>query len=203
MMRMVYLKFIKRILDIFLSLSFIVLTLPILLLIILVLAISQKKIFFLQKRPGFQGQLFTVFKFRTMNEEKDQNGDLLREEERITTFGRFLRKTNLDELPQLFNVLLGSMSIVGPRPFLKEYLNLYSSEQAKRHFVKPGITGWAQINGGNNISWQQKLYYDLEYVEQVNFAFDLKIILITFSKIVTLKGFNTGTFIPEKFKGQP
>jgi lipopolysaccharide/colanic/teichoic acid biosynthesis glycosyltransferase len=198
---MIYLRIIKRICDIVISALLILLTFPLFLLIALSLAVAQSNVFFLQKRPGQHGKIFTVFKFRTMSEKRDSNGNLLSDEERITSIGRVLRKTNLDELPQLFNVFLGNMSIVGPRPFLQEYLGLYSAEQAKRHDVKPGITGWAQINGGNNICWEQKLRYDLEYVEKASFAFDLKIILITFSKIVTLKGFDTGTFIPEKFKG--
>ena len=123
------------------------------------------------------------------------------EQQRITAAGRLLRKTNLDELPQLFNVLSGSMTLVGPRPFLMEYLPKYNSIQKRRHEVKPGLTGWAQINGGNNISWERKLDYDIEYVKRISLRFDLKILLTTFFKIITFKGFDTGEIIPEKFNG--
>jgi undecaprenyl phosphate N,N'-diacetylbacillosamine 1-phosphate transferase len=197
-----YVKYFKRIFDILIGLFLVIVTFPLFLVIVVALFLFQGNVFFLQKRPGLHGQLFTVFKFRTMIDQKDKTGELLRDEQRITTIGKFLRRTNLDELPQLYNVLLGSMSLIGPRPFLSEYLELYSQDQIKRHYVRPGITGWAQVNGGNNISWKEKINFDLEYIEKVSFGFDLKILLITAAKILTLKGFDTGTFIPEKFKGE-
>ncbi len=176
-----------------------ILSLPIYLLIAIALFISQKQIIFFQSRPGLNEKLFTVFKFKTMKDEimaSDQKSP----NQRITRIGRILRKTNLDELPQLFNVLSGTMSLIGPRPFLEEYLPLYTSRQRKRHLVKPGITGWAQVNGGNLLSWERKFDLDLKYVEKVSFTFDIKILSITLYRIVTLKGFDTGTFIPEKFR---
>jgi undecaprenyl phosphate N,N'-diacetylbacillosamine 1-phosphate transferase len=197
-----YVKYFKRVIDIIISMFLVVMTLPLFIALVVVLSIYQDKVFFFQQRPGKNGKMFTVYKFRTMNEKKDEKGQMLGDEERITSVGKFLRKTNLDEVPQLFNVLFGSMSLIGPRPFLSEYLDLYSANQNRRHLVKPGITGWAQINGGNNITWNQKINYDLEYVEKVSFGFDLKILLLTIIKIVSLKGFDTGTFIPEKFKGE-
>lgn len=195
-----YSKFLKRIMDLSISIPLIAFTLPIFLSISFILFLTQKEVFFFQRRPGLNGKLFTVFKFKTMKDSLEGN-EVISEEKRITAPGKFLRKTNLDELPQLFNVLLGSMSLVGPRPFLTEYLALYSEDQKKRHLVKPGITGWAQINGGNNISWDKKLSFDLEYIRKSNFGFDIKILIITLLRILTLSGFETGNFIPPKFTG--
>lgn len=193
-----YIKFGKRLCDFFLSLFLIAATIPLFLCISMLLFFIEEKVFFFQKRPGKDGRLFTVYKFKTM---RDKSSQYVTEDSRITPLGKVLRKTNLDELPQLFNVLFGSMSLVGPRPFLAEYLSLYNTEQKKRHAVKPGITGLAQINGGNNISWNEKLRYDLEYVERISLEFDIKILLITFYRIITLQGFGTGNFIPTKFEG--
>lgn len=194
-----YSQFLKRIMDLSLSIPLIAFTLPVFLSIAIFLFITQRKVFFFQKRPGLNGELFTVFKFKTMKDSPE--GGQISEEKRITTAGKFLRKTNLDELPQLFNVLLGSMSLVGPRPFLTEYLTLYNEVQKKRHLVKPGITGWAQINGGNNIPWNKKLNFDLEYTRKLSLGFDIKILIITLFRILTLRGFDTGNFIPQKFTG--
>ena len=170
-------------------------------LLIIQLFATKGNVFFFQQRPGLHAKPFVLIKFRNMNEKKDPNGILLPEQDRITPMGKFLRKTNLDELPQLINVLKGEMSMVGPRPLLMDYLNLYNEKQHKRHLVKPGLTGWAQINGGNDLPWEKKFEYDLDYVERLSFYFDLKIIAITIWKIITLKGFNTGKIIIGKFKG--
>lgn len=144
---------------------------------------NNGKVFFKQVRPGFQGKLFTIYKFRTMNERRDASGNLLPDAERLTPFGSFLRKTSLDELPQLFNVLKGDLSLVGPRPLLAEYLELYSPEEWRRHQVKPGITGWAQVNGRNRQTWQERFRLDLYYVEHICFRLDLKILGLTFLKV--------------------
>ena len=141
-------------------------------------------VLFRQQRPGLKGKPFYILKFRTMTNTKDENGQLLPEDKRLTRFGNFLRKTSLDELPELINVLKGSMSLVGPRPLLMKYLPLYSPEQARRHEVKPGITGWAQINGRNAISWEQKFEYDVWYLDHQSFRLDLKIIFLTIWKVI-------------------
>jgi len=145
---------------------------------------------FKQNRPGLHGDIFTFYKFRTMTDKRDSNGELLPDKDRITPLGNFLRKTSLDELPSLFNVLIGDMSIVGPRPLLMEYLNRYSQEQARRHEVKPGITGWAQINGRNAISWEEKFRLDVWYVDNKSLLLDLRIILITIFKVLKQEGIN-------------
>jgi len=158
--------------------------------------------FFVQKRPGKGGNLFKVIKFKTMNENKDLNGNLLPDAERLTVVGKFIRKTSLDELPQLINVLKGDMSLVGPRPLLIQYLSLYNKEQARRHEVKPGITGWAQVNGRNAISWQQKFEYDVWYVDNMSFALDMKILFLTFKKVFKREGINQeGQATAEPFNG--
>lgn len=150
-----------------------------------------KPILFIQPRPGYKGEVFNMYKFRTMTNDRDINGDLLPNEQRITKFGKFLRKTSLDELPELFNVLKGDMSLVGPRPLRVEYLKYYSPEQNRRHDVKPGITGWAQINGRNAISWEEKFKLDVWYVDHQNFWLDLKILWKTFYKVLKSEGINT------------
>jgi undecaprenyl phosphate N,N'-diacetylbacillosamine 1-phosphate transferase len=184
-----YTAFFKKILDIITSLLVLVVLCPIIILITVILIISYKgKPFFLQKRPGKNGEIFTILKFKTMNDQKDQFGILLPDTERITFIGSFMRKTSMDELLQLINVLKGEMSIVGPRPLLIEYLPLYNREQAKRHNVKPGITGWAQVNGRNTISWEQKFEYDVWYVDNVSFKTDLIIILKTIKKVFIREG---------------
>jgi undecaprenyl phosphate N,N'-diacetylbacillosamine 1-phosphate transferase len=148
---------------------------------------NQGKPFFLQLRPGKNGFFFKIIKFKTMNDKKDINGDLLIDEKRLTQIGKFVRKTSLDEIPQLFNVLKGNMSIIGPRPLLPEYLPFYTENQNKRHQARPGITGWAQVNGRNTISWEQKFEYDVFYVENLSFLLDIKIILMTLQKIIRSK----------------
>ncbi|WP_116963015.1 sugar transferase [Fastidiosibacter lacustris] len=159
-------------------------------------------IFFKQKRPGKDGKIFTIYKFRTMNNNTDKYGELLADEQRLTKFGKFLRSTSLDELPQLFNVLKGDMSFVGPRALLVEYLPLYSNRQAKRHIVKPGITGWAQVNGRNAISWEDKFELDVWYVENRTFWLDMKILWMTFIKVIRRTDVNNESHVTMyKFSG--
>ena len=184
-----YIQFIKRLVDFFGALSAIILFSPLIVLLSLVLTFSNRgKPFFFQKRPGRHGKIFTIIKFKTMNNKKDKDGNLLPDLERITRIGRFIRNTSLDELLQLFNVLMGDMSIVGPRPLLTDYLPLYNQEQARRHEVKPGITGWAQVNGRNAITWEKKFEYDIWYVDHVSFLTDLKIIWKTVVKVFKREG---------------
>ena len=189
-------------LDKIISLVSLVLLSPILCLLSLLLLTIRTPIFFKQKRPGLHNAPFTFYKFRTMTSEKDENGNLLSDKDRITSFGKFLRKTSLDELPSLWNVLKGDMSLVGPRPLLMEYLPLYSKEQMRRHEVKPGITGWAQINGRNAISWEEKFELDVWYVDNQSFWLDIKIILLTIFKVLKQEGISQSdhTTMP-KFKG--
>ena len=180
-----YRLFFKRIIDIFLSLIFILLFWW--LYIVIIILVKKKlgsPVLFKQERPGLNEKIFTMYKFRTMTDEKDKNGNLLPDKDRLTKFGRFLRSTSLDEIPELWNVLKGEMSLVGPRPLLIEYLGFYTIEENKRHNVKPGITGWAQINGRNALSWEEKFKYDIEYVNRVSFFFDLKIIFYTIKKVM-------------------
>jgi lipopolysaccharide/colanic/teichoic acid biosynthesis glycosyltransferase len=180
---------IKNILDFITALIAIGLFSPIIITITLILWFSNKgKPFFVQKRPGKNEKIFSILKFKTMNDKKDANGHLLSDHERMTGIGRFIRNTSLDELPQLFNVLKGDMSVVGPRPLLVSYLPLYNENQRKRHLVKPGITGWAQVNGRNAISWKQKFEYDLWYVEHIGFGTDLKILWKTVHKVFKSEG---------------
>ena len=161
-----------------------------------------RPIFFKQKRPGLKGEPFTFYKFRTMTNCEDGNGNLLPDKDRLTSFGKLLRKTSLDELPSLWNVLKGDMSLVGPRPLLMEYLPLYSIEQMRRHEVKPGITGWAQINGRNSISWEEKFKLDVWYVENQSIWLDFKIILLTIWKVLKREGISHGSEATmPKFKG--
>lgn len=163
---------------------------------------NKGKLFFFQKRPGLHGRIFLIIKFKTMNDRKDLSGNLLSDAKRITMIGRLIRKTSLDELPQLINVIKGDMSLVGPRPLLVQYLPLYSKEQARRHEVRPGITGWAQVNGRNAISWQQKFEYDVWYVDHVSFFLDIKILWLTFVKAIKREGINpAGQATMEPFKG--
>lgn len=196
-------KILKRLLDIILSIVGISFFIPILLLISIIIRLRLgNPIFFLQERTGLNGQLFKLIKFRTMTNELDTNGNLLSDSKRVTKLGLFLREYSLDELPQFFNVLKGNMSIVGPRPLLPEYLNLYNSEQSKRHNVKPGITGWSQIKGRNSINWEEKLKFDVWYVQNKSFFLDIKIIIMTLIIVLKKKGISPkkGIFMP-KFKG--
>jgi undecaprenyl phosphate N,N'-diacetylbacillosamine 1-phosphate transferase len=176
---------------------------PVVVIIVLLLAIANRgKVWFVQERPGKDGKLFRVIKFKTMTDERDESGNLLPDEKRLTRIGKFVRKTSLDEIPQLFNVLLGHMSFVGPRPLLKEYLPLYSEVQRRRHLVKPGITGWAQVNGRNTLSWQQKFEYDAWYVDHISFALDFKILFLTAVKVLKAEGISSESSVTmEKFRG--
>jgi undecaprenyl phosphate N,N'-diacetylbacillosamine 1-phosphate transferase len=187
-----YAYFIKRILDFILSLIGCILLSPIFMTVTLVLLFTNKgKPFFLQPRPGKNEKIFKVIKFKSMTDTKDADGELLPFEERVTRFGDFIRTYSLDEIPQLINVLYGQMSIVGPRPLLVQYLPLYSKEQQKRHLVKPGITGWAQVKGRNSISWNKKFELDVWYVEHMSFLLDIKIILLTIKKVLFKEGVNS------------
>ena len=180
-----YSSYIKRPIDIVLSLSLLVLLSPVLLLAIIALAVTQHgKVFFLQERPGRYGRLFRIVKLQTMSDEVQENGKLKSDEERITKLGRILRSSSIDELPQLWNVLRGDMSLIGPRPLLKEYLPLYSPEQARRHDVRPGITGWAQVHGRNAISWERKFELDVWYVDHLTLLTDLKIFALTIHHVL-------------------
>ena len=179
-----YRKLFKPLLDFIFAFMLLALLWPLLLVLFTVLFfLNNGKPLFRQVRPGYQGKLFTIYKFRTMNDVRDAKGNLLPDAERLTGFGKLVRKTSLDELPQLFNVLKGELSLVGPRPLLVEYLELYSPEQARRHEVKPGITGWAQVNGRNAISWERRFELDVWYVNHLSFWLDLKILALTFLKI--------------------
>jgi len=163
---------------------------------------NNGKPFFFQTRPGKGARLFRIIKFKTMNDKKDAQGQLLPDAQRLTKIGSFVRKTSLDEIPQLINVLKGEMSLIGPRPLLPEYLPLYSPAQYRRHEVRPGITGWAQVNGRNAISWQQKFEYDVWYVNHLSFALDMRILFLTLKKVVVSEGINTdGQATTERFKG--
>lgn len=179
----------KRLFDLLVSISLLLLCIP---LIIVVALLVKKKlgspVVFKQQRPGLKGKPFYLYKFRTMTDAKDKEGNLLSDSIRLTSFGQFLRKYSLDELLQLVNVIKGELSLVGPRPLLKDYLPLYTEEQAKRHNVKPGITGWAQINGRNAISWEEKFNLDVWYVENQSFLLDLKILALTFKKVLKSEG---------------
>ncbi len=198
-----YPNFIKPILDFSFSLILLLIFSPILIVVALLIYIKLgSPIFFTQQRPGKDGKVFTIYKFRTMSNERDLNGELLPDEERLKGFGKLIRKSSLDELPQLFNVLNGTMSFIGPRPLLVEYLPLYSKTQARRHEVKPGITGWAQVNGRNAISWEEKFKLDVWYVDHIGFWLDFKILCLTFYKVMGRKDINSNTSITmEKFTG--
>ncbi len=193
----------KRILDFIISLLGTIFLSPLLLLVgILVRFKLGSPVIFKQKRPGLQGTPFTFYKYRTMTNETGESGELVSDEKRLTSFGRFLRKTSIDELPSLLNVLFGDMSLVGPRPLLIEYLPLYSDVQGRRHEVKPGITGWAQINGRNAISWEEKFKYDVWYVDNYSIFLDIKIIFLTIGKVIMRKGISSDTSATmEKFEG--
>jgi sugar transferase EpsL len=193
----------KRILDIILSILGLVILSPVLAVIYILVRIKiGTPVFFSQKRPGKDEKIFYMYKFRSMTNEKDEMGRLLPDDKRLTRFGTFLRKTSIDELPELFNVLKGDMSLVGPRPLLVEYLPLYSEEQKERHNMKPGITGWAQVNGRNAISWQEKFKLDVWYVRNWSLKLDFKIIGMTFKKVFNSEGISqSGHATVEKFTG--
>lgn len=168
----------------------------------LILLTLGRPILFSQQRPGYNGKIFAIYKFRSMSNAKDLNGEPLSDEQRLGKFGQFIRSTSLDELPQLWNVLKGDMSFIGPRPLLVEYLPLYTPTQVKRHDVKPGITGWAQVNGRNAISWEEKFRYDVDYVNQISLKMDLKIAYLTALRVIKKEGISQdGNVTMEKFKG--
>jgi len=198
-----YRDFCKPVFDFCLALALVLIFLPIIVCVfILSIFFVGWPVIFTQARPGKGGKIFTVYKFRTMTNERGTDGELLPDAARLKGFGKFIRSTSLDELPQLFNVLLGDMSFIGPRPLLVEYLPLYNARQARRHDVKPGITGLAQINGRNAISWEQKFEYDVEYVDNISFWLDMKIFALTALKVLKREGVSgDGVATAEKFKG--
>lgn len=198
-----YAKYIKRILDLILSLMALILLMPLMLIIGILVAINLgNPIIFKQKRPGKDEKIFTLYKFRTMTDEKDEKRKLLPDSQRLTKFGKFLRSTSLDELPELINILKGDMSIVGPRPLLVEYLKLYNEEQKHRHDVRPGLTGLAQTSGRNAITWEEKFEKDIEYVHNISFIGDVKIIIKTAIKVFKREGISgTNSDTMQKFEG--
>lgn len=187
-----YVLFFKRLIDFICALCGIILLSPFILILLVILFFANSgKPFFLQPRPGKNERIFKIIKFKSMNDKKDENGELLPFEKRITNTGKFIRKYSLDEIPQLFNVLIGDMSLIGPRPLLVKYLPLYNEFQKKRHDVKPGITGWAQVNGRNAISWSQKFELDVWYTENISFVTDMKIIFSTIKKVIFKEDINS------------
>lgn len=198
-----YKNILKRFLDISVSIVSFLVIFPIFIIITILLFIANDGYpFFFQLRPGKKGKLFKIIKFKTMNDKKGQDGNLLPDSLRLTSIGSFVRRTSLDEIPQLLNVIKGDMSLIGPRPLLPEYLTLYSKVQYRRHEVRPGITGWAQVNGRNAISWTEKFNLDVWYVDNLTFWLDLKIILLTIKKVVIKEGISSDTSVTmEKFTG--
>ena len=190
-----YRRFFKRLLDFLFALLVLLIVCPLMLVFCVGLFFANKKvgIFFFQERPGRNGKNFRVIKFKTMTDERDHNGVLLSDEKRLTRIGRVVRSTSLDELPQLINVLKGDMSLIGPRPLLVQYLPLYNKRQARRHEVRPGITGWAQVNGRNAISWQQKFEYDVWYVDHISLGLDVRILFLTIKKVLVREGITSST----------
>ena len=193
----------KRTLDVVLVAILAVVTLPLWAVIAALLALANRgKVLFRQERPGLDGRPFTILKFRTMTDQRDAAGELLPDEQRLSAVGRFVRRTSLDELPQLLNVLRGDLSLVGPRPLLMEYLPLYTKEQARRHGVRPGVTGWAQVNGRNAISWEERFALDVHYVDNVSFGLDVRILLRTVGQVLSGRGVSSGTAATvERFRG--
>ncbi len=198
-----YKYFFKRLFDFFAAFFGLLLLSPLFIIVTIGLYFAnQGKPFFFQARPGLNEKIFNIIKFKTMNDKKDKNGNLLPDAERLTPIGAFVRKTSLDEIPQLINVLKGDMSLIGPRPLLPQYLPLYNAEQKLRHQVRPGITGWAQVNGRNAISWQKKFELDVWYVDHLSFATDLKVFLTSFKKVIKSEGISQeGQATAEFFNG--
>jgi len=195
----------KRFLDLMLTVPALIMLAPVIAVIALLVRLNLgSPVIYRQKRPGPHGNVFTFYKFRTMTDDRDVQRNFLPDEKRLTSFGEFLRRTSLDELPELWNVLKGDMSLVGPRPLLVEYLDRYTPEQARRHEVRPGITGWAQVNGRNAISWEEKFEYDVWYVDNWSLWLDLKIIFMTILKVIKGEGINQpGQATMEEFMGSP
>lgn len=203
---MIYKKFFKRVIDVFASAGVLILFSPILAVVAVLLHFFNEGagIFFFQERPGKCGKPFRIVKFKTMNERKDANGKLLPDKQRITRFGAFVRNSSLDELPQLWNVLKGDMSLLGPRPLLMEYLPLYSAEQMRRHDVRPGISGWAQCHGRNNLTWGEKFKLDVWYVDNISFKTDWSIVWTTLKRVINKEDINNSSssqFTTESFNG--
>ena len=198
-----YKKYVKHFFDFILSLIAIIILSPIYIVVAILVKIKLgSPIIFTQERPGKNEKIFKMYKFRSMTSKKDENGNLLPDEVRLTSFGKKLRSTSLDELPELFNILKGDMSIVGPRPLLVKYLPLYNEIQKHRHDVKPGLTGWAQVNGRNALSWEEKFQYDVEYTEKCSFFMDLKILLMTVKSVLKKEGISSNNSVTmEEFKG--
>ncbi|MFI3296137.1 MAG: sugar transferase [bacterium] len=200
-----YTFFLKRLVDFFIAFIALIVLSPILLLMIIFLYFANKGagVFFFQERPGYDAKPFNVIKFKTMTEEKDEDGNLLPDAERLTKVGRIVRSLSIDELPQLINVLKGDMSFIGPRPLLFKYIPLYSKEQYRRHEVRPGITGWAQVNGRNNITWQKKFELDIYYVDHISFWLDIKIFFLTIWKVFKRSDIaKDGSATTEAFNGR-
>ncbi|KQL39946.1 hypothetical protein AN960_08235 [Bacillus sp. FJAT-25509] len=193
----------KRVIDLIISLTLLILLFPILILVAIAIRLKMgSPILFTQQRPGLFGKPFSLYKFRTMSNLYDEQGNLLPDDKRLSGLGKFLRKYSLDEFPQLLNIIKGEMSLVGPRPFLMEYLSLYTNVQMLRHNVRPGITGWAQVNGRNEITWEEKFKLDIWYVKNQNTLLDLKILFLTFFKVIKREGISQqGHVTMEKFKG--
>lgn len=204
-MSTVYMSLVKPFFDTLAAAILLLFLSPFVLLTILALLLFNKgKVWFVQPRPGKNGQIFRLIKFKTMNDDRDKEGKLLPDEKRLTWIGKIIRKTSLDELPQLLNVLAGDMSLIGPRPLLPDYLPLYSTSQARRHLVKPGITGWAQVNGRNAIAWDEKFRLDVYYVDNISFYLDLRILLKTVGGVLSGRGVSSGTSATmERFLGNP
>ena len=202
-MNMMYKSFIKRAIDFLFAFSVLAVLSPLLLIVAIMLWINNKgSVFFIQQRPGKNEKLFNVIKFKTMNDRRDIHGNLLPDKVRLTGIGKFIRTTSMDELPQLINVLKGEMSLIGPRPLLPKYLPLYNEQQKKRHEVRPGITGWAQVNGRNSISWQEKFKCDVYYVNNISLMLDIKILWLTLLKVIKKEGVNQSAERPmQPFEG--
>jgi len=202
-LKYLYISFFKRIIDFAFALILFIFLFPIFIIVTVIVFMTMgEPVFFKQERPGENEKLFTILKFRTMSDKKAENGELLPDMERITKFGAFLRSTSLDELPQLINILKGNLSFIGPRPLLIEYLPLYNDEQRIRHTVKPGITGWAQVNGRNSLQWNEKFKLDLYYVENISLSLDLKIVMLTLLRVFKRSDiYNEDGQTMEKFTG--
>lgn len=198
-----YKNLLKRVIDFLIALSGLILLSPVFLIVLVVLYFQNDgKPFFFQKRPGLNEKMFNIIKFKTMTDKKDSKGNYLPDADRLTPMGSFIRQTSLDEIPQLINVLKGDMSLIGPRPLLPQYLPLYNASQKRRHEVRPGITGWAQVNGRNAISWAKKFELDVWYIDHVSFALDCKIVLLTVKKVFKKEGINKeGQATTEAFNG--